>query len=92
MLIVDGRIFETWLSGSLATHPDETVAQKVDLRLDAFDLVGRGELPHIDDLRAGKYDVVMLTGSSGWSKRFCSPCAEAQNTPHSRPRQSGSPA
>ena len=63
-LTEDARIFETWLNGSLASHPDETVAKIVDLRLDAYDLVGRGELPAVADLRAGAYDVVMLTGSS----------------------------
>ncbi|WVO24571.1 uncharacterized protein IAS62_005939 [Cryptococcus decagattii] len=59
-------IYSKWLTDSLATYPDSTIAQHTQLIVDPYDVVHKKEYPPLERLLYGAsdaYDCVMLTGS-----------------------------
>ena len=74
----DRDIFERWLQGALQTYPDKNVRDNVRVEVDGFDAVNKGELPPIESLAPGGYDVVMLSGSS---EVFCFVFAKQSYSP-----------
>ncbi|ORY28034.1 class I glutamine amidotransferase-like protein, partial [Naematelia encephala] len=59
-------IYREWLLSSLASYPDSSISSNIELILDGYDVVEKGEFPPQSRLVAGAaegYDVVMMTGS-----------------------------
>ena len=61
-LIRDLPIFKTVLLKSLASFPDRSLVENVELEVDGFDAVQQ-QYPSKEQLTAGGYDAIMLTGS-----------------------------
>ncbi|KIR70836.1 cytoplasmic protein [Cryptococcus deuterogattii CA1014] len=60
------RVWQLWLTDSLATYPDSAIAHGTHLVVDPYDVVNKKEYPPLERLQYGApdaYDCVMLTGS-----------------------------
>ncbi|KIR35382.1 cytoplasmic protein [Cryptococcus deuterogattii MMRL2647] len=60
------RVWQLWLTDSLATYPDSAIAHGTHLIVDPYDVVNKKEYPPLERLQYGApdaYDCVMLTGS-----------------------------
>ena len=58
-------IFHSHLQDTLTSFPDQSKVDGVELEVDGFDVVGKGEYPDEGKMRSGWWDAVMMTGSGG---------------------------
>lgn len=61
-LTIDLPIFKKVLLKSLESFPDRSLVENVELEVDGFDAVQQ-QYPSKEQLTAGGYDAIMLTGS-----------------------------